>query len=220
MAGENPDFVWQGLNGLVGLEVTRLFKGVQKGEQPMQVQEAEQRRVVQLAQEIFEQRNTTCLDVMFSFGWTNFSKHNRMEAARRFAEAVESIIPSPNSWTTLEDDSSGDLILSQVSRIRVARFDVLDENCWTVSSFGFSQTNFISELQQRIDEKNSELHRYLKRCAQCWLLVVADGEGASSFFNPSDETKSHRYNSGFDRTFFMDVAARRVLELICALSGD
>ena len=53
IAGERPDFVIQGQQGAVGVELTELHRAVPEGVTPVQVQEAMRERVVARAQELF-----------------------------------------------------------------------------------------------------------------------------------------------------------------------
>jgi hypothetical protein len=46
-----------------------------------------------------------------------------------------------------------------------------------------------------------------------WLLIVAEGNSASTFFDRSTKTLQHSYRSSFDRIFFLEAFRRKVWEL-------
>ena len=100
--------------------------------------------------------------------------------------------------------------------VRLFRAAVLTNHHWAVPDSGWVQTDFVQELQQLIDEKNSRLVRYRQHCDECWLLVTASGGRPSGFFEPSAETRNHVYRSAFARTFFMEVFSGKLVHLTTA----
>jgi len=89
----------------------------------------------------------------------------------------------------------------------------LVDHRWEVMEPGTVSTSFISELQDRISEKNQKIDNYLKACDECWLLIVADRMRADQKFHLTPEMQSHVYESKFQRTFFLEIAERFLLEL-------
>lgn len=214
LKGERPDFVWPNVDKPLGIEITRLFKATPKGRRPMQMQESETTVTVQIARYLYEQRDLPNLDMRVVFGNSEIKKSDRASLANRLADTVQKSLPAPNSWVSFLNDLSDDSSLpEQISYLSIGRFDGLERNHWSVSDAGWVQEDFIDELQRRIDEKNKELPHYLKSCSRCWLLIVADGTGPSSFFDPSEDTKQHPYHSLFHRTFFMEAFTQKVIEL-------
>lgn len=52
-------------------------------------------------------------------------------------------------------------------------------------------------------KKNYKVSTYKQKCDVCWLLVVADRNFPSSFFDPDVETKNYIYNCDFEKAFCM-----------------
>jgi hypothetical protein len=213
--GESPDFVIRGLEGTLGVEVTRLFKRSGEGQQSLKAQESEKRMIVDMARKLHEKRGMPILHVSVLFGSSGpFNKSKRKLLSEQLANAIQACMPTPESWCridhTFEDDCPFPV---EVASVRIANFSSLKRNHWSVGEAGWVQEDFVGELQKAIDEKHSELSEYLSRCSTCWLLIVADGSGPSSFFDPSDNTKRHTYSSRFPRTYFVEAFDGRIIQL-------
>ena len=59
-------------------------------------------------------------------------------------------------------------------------------------------------LQNAINEMASKLDSYLVRCNRCWLLLAADAFRPSNFIEIDKATRSHTYESPFERTYFLN----------------
>lgn len=211
--GECPDFVWDEMEQPLGIEITRLFRDAREGERPMQAQESDQRTTVELARQLYEKRNLPNLDIRVIFGNTEIKKSRRGFLAGKLADLIQQYLPAPDSWIRFDNDFEDDSIPEEISYLSIARLEGLTRNHWSVSDAGFVQEDFVLELQKKIDEKNLRLQQYLKKCSQCWLLIVAEGTGPSSFFDLNENTAHHCYHSLFERTFFMEAFTHKVFEL-------
>lgn len=211
--GECPDFVWTGIEQPLGIEITRLFKDAPQGQRPVQAQESDQRATVELAKQIYEKRNLPNLDIRVIFGNTEIKKSHRKLLASELANLIQHCLPAPDSWVHFDNNFENDSIPEEISYLSIARIENLMKNHWSVSGAGWVQEDFVIELQKKIDEKNSRLSNYLKNCSRCWLLIVAEGTGPSSFFDLNENTARHCYNSFFERTFFMEAFTHKVTEL-------
>jgi hypothetical protein len=89
----------------------------------------------------------------------------------------------------------------------------LADHRWEVMEPGTVSISFMSELQDRISEKNKMIDDYLKACDECWLLIVADRTRADQKFYLTPEMQRHVYESKFQRTFFLEIAERFLLKL-------
>lgn len=89
----------------------------------------------------------------------------------------------------------------------------LNHHRWEVMEPGFVSIGFIPELQVAITKKNRINNEYLKRCDQCWLLVVADRTKADQKFEFTPEMQKQIYESEFEKTFYMEIAQRFLTEL-------
>lgn len=89
----------------------------------------------------------------------------------------------------------------------------LNHHRWEVMEPGFVSIGFTPELQDAITKKNRINIEYLKRCDQCWLLVVADRRKADQKFEFTTEMQEYIYESAFERTFYLEIAQRFLTEL-------
>ena len=70
------------------------------------------------------------------------------------------------------------------------------------------------QLQDCLNKKGGNLlQEYRKKCQECWLLVYADWEGPSSFYEMSADMKSRQYKSGFDRVYFLESFSNNISKL-------
>lgn len=86
---------------------------------------------------------------------------------------------------------------------------------WTKCAVGERQTEFVAELQERIDEKNKEYREYIDNCDECWLLIVADRKNPAQNFDIdfSSKVADYTYQSKFTKTFYLEITHKRLLEL-------
>lgn len=218
--GERPDFVWQHSRGVLGLEITRLFKRNFPDESPEQIREGEQSAIIKRALQLYEERGLPKLDLRIVFANVELAKARRQILASKIAKAIEFCLPDAGRWMVIENDAGNNpWFPEEISYVSIAKIDELAVNQWSASHMGWMQIEFIAELQHCMDKKNIELPNYLKKCAQCWLLIVADGNVPSSFFHPGVDTLEHVYHSLFARTFFLDALTGDVHELKTAANG-
>lgn len=95
----------------------------------------------------------------------------------------------------------------------------LTHHRWEVMEPGVVRIGFVPELQETISKKSQKVPEYLKTCDQCWLLVVADRTKADQKFSFTSEMQEYIYESMFDRTFFLEIAERFLVELTTTRSS-
>jgi len=78
--------------------------------------------------------------------------------------------------------------------------------------------SFIRDLQEIIESKNAKYQKYLRKCDQCWLLIVADKSNPAQAFDITydNHVRTHIYESNYDRIFFMEVTEKYLVELNCS----
>jgi len=74
-------------------------------------------------------------------------------------------------------------------------------------------SEFADGFQGAIAKKTPLLAKYRQRCGKCWLIIVATGDGASSFIEWSDQLASRRFDAEFERAFFVQGLDNKVFEL-------
>jgi|GEM_PF-1934157 hypothetical protein len=213
--GESPDVRVKCTHETLGVEVSRLFKQARGNQPPPQQEEAEQQLIVQSAQKIVEQTGVTSLMVSVHFGaYPLLRKSDRDCLSRQIAELVIDHAPAVDPFVGLDNDFC-DLqrFPEKISAIHILRDSQLTSHHWQNGSGGWVDSSFCGDLQSRIDEKNLLYRDYLKECDRCWLIVAADWEGESSFYQFTEEMAQHEFVSEFERTFFIDGFTIEVHEL-------
>ena len=84
---------------------------------------------------------------------------------------------------------------------------------WNGPCSGWVNSEFVDGFQEAIAKKTALLPKYLKRSAKCWLIIVATGDGGSSFIEWSDQLASREFAAEFDRVFFVQGLDNKVFEL-------
>ena len=209
---ESPDFIIATQNGKIGLEVTEIHQHA--GSNQLRRQEAEQKKIADQAVRIFETKSSTRMEVKIHFSANSeFNKQNRSRFATAIADLVSANLPNEDGPLVLQNNwSNPEVFPYEVDSLSIYRLGGLKKNFWSVPSAGFFQEDFIAEMQAVIAKKEAVIAGY-QRCFEHWLLIVAKGNSASTFFHPSSKTLEHRYCSAFQRIFFLEAFTRKLWEL-------
>jgi hypothetical protein len=133
---------------------------------------------------------------------------------------VAANIPAANDFAELENDWDNPTVFPfEIHSVSILRHAVLKRNYWTIPSAGWFRENIARELQETITKKEARIRGYDAGCAALWLLIVAENNGPSAFFDPSESTLSHPYVASFDRVFFLDLFKAKAFELRIAKQG-
>jgi hypothetical protein len=209
---ESPDFVIITRNGKVGVEVTKIHQ--QTASNRLRRQESEQEKIANEAVQIFETKSSIPLEVEIHFSANSvFNKRNRSRLAMAIANLINAYLPSEAGPLVSRNDwSDQEAFPYEVDSISIYRLAGLKQNFWSVPSAGLVQENFVAEMQAVITKKDTLITKY-QICSEYWLLIVAEGNSASTFFHPSSPTVEHRYTSAFKRIFFLEAFTRKLWEL-------
>lgn len=82
-----------------------------------------------------------------------------------------------------------------------------------VNNGGWCKENPTEELQARINEKNNKFENYIKKCNDCYLLVVSLDSSKGSFCVYTDELLKHKYISKFKEVFLYDERKKQAYKL-------
>lgn len=209
---EPPDFAITNDTEKIGIEVTRIVKSTE-----MYKEEAEQELTVSAAEKIYKSKGYPPVDVSVYFrDNSNLTRNGRLHLSNEIASLVAGNLPRVNDYISFMESLPLARILPEcVIDIRVALFSSVDVNCWSVSGMGWTQTEFVSELQERLQTKGDKINHCKTKCDRYWIVCVAEDLRDSSFFNPSEATQGHQYLSVFDRAFFLNAGSRKWFELNC-----
>jgi hypothetical protein len=205
-----PDFIFSAPAGAIGIEVTRLYQS-SAGPQP----EAYQKLICDRAREIAIELGLPSLhvSVLFSLNVAP-TKRDLKKLPDQLANAIGRKIPTGEDAVRLTWEDGLALPIDAVSAKRALERDAT----WEPAGLGEIAHNFADRLQERVDNKEREISRYLQNCSACWLLIVADWTGPSAFFEMSEDTASHVYECSFERVYFLDHFLQKVYRLRTSLS--
>jgi hypothetical protein len=107
----------------------------------------------------------------------------------------------------------------EVASLTVVRWKSISTNSWTPVRASFVPTLTPPELQQIMRNKEAKVPSYRHQCREVWLLIVARGLEPSAFGDLGSEVEGYRFESGFDRVFFLHYFDGAVTELRVLPSG-
>src|SRR4030095_7782649 len=214
---ELPDFLVATPEGVIGIEATKIHHADE-----CRPHESECRSLVDAARRLYESESTIPLEVKVHFGRsTQFNKRNRGKFARILANLVLTNIPQPDSWIDLENNwENPGFFPYEIVGLSIIRLSAFRRNFWSVPSAGFFQEDFAPKVEAIITTKEHAISTYETDCTRRWLLIVAEGNSASTFFDPSTKTLQHSYSSSFDRIFLVETFRRKVWELNVSRKSD
>ena len=67
--------------------------------------------------------------------------------------------------------------------------------------------------EKNLDEKNNKFENYVKKCDDCYLLVILQDSSKGSFCFYTDSLLKHKYISKFKEVFFYDEKKKQAYKL-------
>ena len=202
-AGSEPDFFVSTDTGLLGIELTRLYRTPDDGKRPRQEGESIREQIVEEARLIYERQGWPSVDVFVVFSFNqDWSKRRVPFLASRIAalvfrhalREVQGAIRLENHWT------DADHFPYEVAEVRIFRSP---QSHWSTGDAEWMPDFDVAEIQTRIDEKNLRVPIYRqKNPEQLWLLIVHQLK-PSSWFKVSEALKQP-YTTSFDCVFTFD----------------
>lgn len=101
----------------------------------------------------------------------------------------------------------------EVASLTVVRRKSISKDSWTTVRPAFVPTLTPLKLQQTMRNKEAKVPSYRQQCGEVWLLVVARGLEPSTFGDLGPEVEGYRFESGFDRVYFLHYFDGSVSEL-------
>jgi hypothetical protein len=211
---ESPDFLLRTARGILGIEVTQLFRPSTKGELPRQARERYLEDLVLEARNLYESRGGLPIDVavMFTAG-ASPTPHRRRELAAYIADAVpRRNLPDLTPVIIECDESNYQSFPDEIAWVRVFRYGVATESCWVVQDFDWGLPYPESELERLVAQKESLVALYRHHCDEAWLLIAVGVGGFSSRFeNP--QALRRLSSSLFTRVVLFDALRLQSFEL-------
>lgn len=211
---EEPDFLIEDGERIIGVELTEFYRGTPTNQMPRQASESLKNQIVERARAMFEGNGGPFLIVYVYFGFHLELRKNRVtELASKLAKIVSDnpvnigeTIVLENQWDDLN------YFPEEFISIDILRPFEITQPLWAVPDADVIPKFSIDTIQQVIDKKNVLTPAYRKRTQELWLLII-HGFTLSYTFEDEREVLGHNYNSDFDRVFLFDMFSQTPIEL-------
>ncbi len=211
---ESPDFLLRTARGVLGIEVTQLYRPARKGELPRQARERYLDDLVLEARNLYESRGGLPMDVavMFTAGAPP-NPRRRRELAAYIADAVlRRNVPDLTPIVIESDETSYQTFPNEIAWVRAYRYGVTTESCWVVQDFDWGAPYSESELERLVAQKETLFEQYRYNCDEAWLLIAVNvGDLSSRFEIP--QAPRRLASSLFTRVVLFDAQSLQSLEL-------
>ncbi|MBN1135416.1 MAG: hypothetical protein JXM73_02465 [Anaerolineae bacterium] len=212
---EGPDFRGLAPEGLVGIEVTELFREAPPGEVPRQAREGGWAQVAFEAERLWKQRGWPFVVVsLFFHPRHHLSQRSAGPLAARIVDLVDRYLPEPDSCTLVRriEHPYGEVPVELV-HLGIARSSKFTRSSWGVDDAGWEGILAPEQVQAAIDAKRLDAKAYRQSFDSVWLVLVIHQGRISSDMGIPEETASCMYDIPFDRAFLFSTADERVIEL-------
>jgi hypothetical protein len=214
---EHPDFLIK-TPRWIGIEITEYH--VQEPDEgwgsPMRARERTEDKVLRTASKQYQSKGLPAVAVHVH--WNShqvFSSHRVQELAAGLAGLVQEHLPEPGHEAAIRyrHHPAWRSLPQEVISLSIDRRINFSKNSWTSVRGAFVPNLTPPELQQIMRTKESKVPSYRQQCREVWLLIVARGFEPSTFDDLGPEVEGYRFESGFDRVFFLHHADEYVAEL-------
>lgn len=212
---ESPDFIVESTNKKYGIELSKVYQNTVVFGIKAQAVDS----MIDSINEMVTTKLSKCdipfldISIIFTFHRT-FMKKQREVLSNKIVDLIIQNIPTEDKWISLEyNHRNRNLIPREITSMRIFNFTKLDNHFVRSPRGGWVQEDMIQELQQAIDKKNSKITSYVNSCDERWLLLHTAYFSSACFFNPSQETLAHKYQSSFDKIIFLNCSPKKLYEL-------
>jgi hypothetical protein len=213
IADEEPDFLVRDAEKNCGIEIVQYVRGQGKGGSRLRWREELHDQIVASAQKKHEARSIITLSVHVH--WF----HHRELQGRDVEWVSDELSKLVSECESLEINESLAIepdyraqINNFITRVSVRRRSS-GRNAWSNVEVGPAEADGL-ELQELISLKNVKMSRYLKKCSEVWLIIVADGQRISSTGELNNRVRQMKFESAFDNVLYFDAEAESVIELL------
>ncbi len=213
---EEPDFLVIGPDSVVGIELTELHRDSVAGAIPQQASEAMRKRVVARAQEIYVAGGHPPARVTL---YLDDTIHVERQDVERFAVMLCDVaiqnLPLPNASSQVSIGMPGSSAFPPIlCSVTVHRLDVITRTHFNNPGGTWVAPIEVTDVERALASKEEKCATYRKRCDVVWLLVNAEIESMSTWFDPDSGVLAAPYKTSFDRVFVMFHFSNRVVELV------
>lgn len=220
ICSEEPDFLVQGADHVVGIELTDLHRETKPDEIPEQASAAMRERVVSRAMEIYNTRSLPAVFVSFNL---NNQIHIKKTQVKRIAEDLADLVaanlPPPNSTTEVSNDWNDVQVLPEIlHQLSVRRFDWQEQTSFQSGGTTWLPLLTLEDVQRVLEKKESKYPTYRGKCDEVWLVVNIDAGFMTTWFQVDPEVLRNPFTTRFDRVFLVQYIANKV-HVISVQSG-
>jgi hypothetical protein len=202
-AYEKPDFVVNSRPSKIGIEVTKLFKGKNKGWASHQAQQKIQNNVLEAAEKIFKEKSSENYSVFASFHENSRIDPKKVEALANWL--TDKILEAGKTGNPSRDDpvelSSYDLRPHETDFFLVLIYDFGDHQTrWAVQNVFSVEPLNESNLIEALSSKEIKAAKY-RTCNELWLVIVIDYWDSSSEQYILEENIKKFESTRYDKIF-------------------
>jgi hypothetical protein len=210
---ESPDFLVQGDQRTIGIEVTVFHCPSPEGKRPHQEEQALKDRVVAAANKIHAEAGGLGLYVTVFFARpTSITKHDVREQGAAIARAVAVTAP-PGSLAEPAMRVPWDRLPPGVTDITIRPSIDGQDRLWSADAGGWVARVGPTQIQAVLDRKRAMASRALAKCDEMWLIIVNDEFSRGAPVELPEESGQADYDHRFDRLFWLEPHRQRALEL-------
>ncbi len=130
------------------------------------------------------------------------------------AACVTDHLPPDGETTWLNQSGVSTSVLPQeIERLKIARYDFLEESYWAYTRAGFEAELGVDELRTVVREKEARISSYRKTCDEVWLMIVFEGLHPSSFYRVPAAVCEESYETAFSKLLVLDYSREGVVDL-------
>ncbi len=204
---EHPDFLIKTQPRWIGIELTEYVQEPHEDRgSPMRAQERTEDKVLLTASQ--QHQSNGLPPVAVHVLWHPHQALGRrriQELAAALADLVQRHLPETGHNVTIRRrrHPAWRSLPQEVAYLSVDRRINFSKNSWTFVRGGWVPTLTPPQLQKLMQNKEAKVPSYRQQCREVWLLIVARGFEPSTFGDLGPEVEGYRFDSGFDRVFFL-----------------
>ena len=207
---DRPDFLVCSKDGVIGIEHSLVH--IPKSKHPLQAIESQTDEIISIAKEIAELSGVPPIQANFHFRVReDIDKASRIGMAKEIAHLIYHAVANdikPRNMMELFYPEFDDAIVS----INIYTLQKESEHFWSAVRAGWSMESCIDIFKESICKKELLISSYLKKCKECWLLLVGEAK-PSGFVHPNEDTINYRYSSSFNKIYYLDLTHRNLHRL-------
>lgn len=193
---ERPDFLINTTDGILGIEVTHVYRQMPDGQIPLQQRERVRRKIIEEAQYIYDQSGSGPLVVNVHFDFNFCCKMFDVRATAEKLAALVVLLKNQSRTEARRDE----IPIPGIALLRIIR-PVKSASRWSSPFGSFVPPLTPTQIQCVLDRKNLLYAEYRKTCDRVWLVVAMDRFRASMFSLVPESAKQHIYSYQFDSAF-------------------